>query len=257
MYWFKKTKMTNQYAFDHVDLDKTGICWGYKMYTMLGFPSNMYDPKSYPGPDDTLEGRFDHYKAFFEYCVDKEIPITCHGSPAAMTIADTILYLKEHEKEHPESGEFKDQLYSHIPEEIKESLQFVDDSFVRPGSWRKVLDTPGLKTLKLNLAHSALFKIRFGTVEQPTPRSSEIPPPRPLRKPLNTVVHAMWQTKPHHSAPTATSNPRQGFDGREMETLYRLQPPISGRPPCPECKARCSGAASSGARITSLSPALR
>jgi hypothetical protein len=38
---------------------------------------------------------------------------------------------------------------------MKESLQFVDDSFVRPDSWRRVLETEGLGTLRLNLAHFA------------------------------------------------------------------------------------------------------
>ena len=54
--------------------------------------------------DIDLKKPHDEVKEFYRFCIDKDIPITCHGSPQGMTIADPGVYLKEYLKTYKDKN---------------------------------------------------------------------------------------------------------------------------------------------------------
>ncbi len=85
----KRRFRSNDSVFENIARAKggKGLFWGMKMYTRLGY-----------APDDFK--RFPQLEDFYQKCVDKEIPITCHCSPGGMGIADQYIYFKEAVNNH-------------------------------------------------------------------------------------------------------------------------------------------------------------
>ena len=151
---FKQEKTSNKDAFDIVQTGSNdGICWGYKMYTELGYVPHMFDDgdRGYPLLKETVNGRYSHLKEFFEHCESNKIPITCHGSPQGMTIADTPIYGRIGKGEMKQGQSFDKMLYELKIADAADSLTYLDRICVNPDAWDRVLQKYG--SLKLCLAH--------------------------------------------------------------------------------------------------------
>jgi predicted TIM-barrel fold metal-dependent hydrolase len=151
---FKQEKTSNEDAFALVQTGSNdGICWGYKMYTELGYVPYMFDQndRGYPLTKETLNGRYEHLRKFYEHCQTNKIPITCHGSPQGMTIADTHLYKMIKDNKLNQGEKFEKMLYSNNIKFSAQSFKDLDDMCVHPKNWDKVLQK--FSSLKLCLAH--------------------------------------------------------------------------------------------------------
>jgi len=132
----------------------SGLFWGIKMYAALGCPPYVYKKeereKIFPKLD--LTGQYDGLLGFYRYCADNDIPVTCHGSPQGMTIADPGVYLKEYLKQQHKSSYSKSQNVN-FPEGWEQYIQGIGliDDFSSPKSWKIVLDELGSKKSKFRL----------------------------------------------------------------------------------------------------------
>lgn len=144
-----------------------GLFWGVKLYVALGYPpyigcngkinGNMIFPKlNKPGKEGEkkLISSYQKFTEFLNWCGDNDVPVTCHGSPQGMTIADSEIYLKEYLKQN-DNSEFRKQTTSEFEPHCKGmmlGLGLIDD-FSSPESWKVVLDEIKSKELRLCLAH--------------------------------------------------------------------------------------------------------
>jgi predicted TIM-barrel fold metal-dependent hydrolase len=134
-------------------LINNGLFWGIKMYTAMGYPPNIYDSqtarKIFPKLDSNA---YQGLKDFYRFCVDNKVPITCHGSPQGMTLADPEIYLKEHLKAKSNSrySQSREVNFPANSQGFISGLGLVD-TFSDPYGWEEVLkETPALT---LCLAH--------------------------------------------------------------------------------------------------------
>ncbi|MDR2923530.1 MAG: amidohydrolase family protein [Treponema sp.] len=153
-----------------------GLFWGIKMYAALGYPP-------YLGVNNNSEAKKvfnclgkedykDAYKGLLEmynFCAESEVPITCHGSPRGMTIADPGTYLKEFLKDNPGTG-YVTISKNDFPVDGKSFMYGIGlvDSFSSPESWRVVLNAlnpDNKQKLKLCLAHFGGKKFFSGEVD--------------------------------------------------------------------------------------------
>jgi len=168
------------------------LFWGIKMYVALGYPPYYLldidlTKKIFPMLKDVdLETAHNAVKDFYKFCVEKQIPITCHGSPQGMTIADPVVYLKEYLKAYKDDNEnnlmneylklWNSKFYRPqdkvslpdfptIPQTYLSGLGLIDD-FSSPKSWEKVLSYKGLDKLKLCIAHFGGSRFFDGTFKQ-------------------------------------------------------------------------------------------
>lgn len=139
--------------------DNPGVFWGVKLYVALGYPP-------YIGCEGSIDGQlvfpglnkkaYNEFTSFLNWCGENDVPVTCHGSPQGMTIADSEIYLKEYLKQN-DNSEFKNQETSEFEPHCKAfmlGLGLIDD-FSSPKSWEVVLDKKEIpsKKLRLCLAH--------------------------------------------------------------------------------------------------------
>jgi hypothetical protein len=120
---------------------KEGLFWGIKMYAALGFAPYLFDTQKAKEAFHCLEeGDYRELLDFYNYCAESEIPITCHGSPQGMTIADPGVYLKEFLKDK-QSG-YRRISSVNFPLDGKTFMNGIGliDSFSSPYSWELVLN---------------------------------------------------------------------------------------------------------------------
>jgi predicted TIM-barrel fold metal-dependent hydrolase len=136
-----------------------GLFWGIKMYAALGYPPYLCINEEARKVFRCLKPK-DYEKLFtelYEFCADCEVPITCHGSPQGMTIADPGTYLKEYLKDHGSGTGYDGKVKSSFPVDGKSFMHGIGliDSFSSPKSWKLVLNALGEKKdkLRLCLAH--------------------------------------------------------------------------------------------------------
>lgn len=145
----------------------TGLFWGVKLYVALGYPpyigcsGNITGRRIFPKLDMALENKensttvsYQRFTEFLNWCGENDIPITCHGSPQGMTIADSEIYLKEYLKQNGNS-KFSEMRTSEFEPHCKGmmlGLGLIDD-FSSPESWKVVLEQISSKDLRLCLAH--------------------------------------------------------------------------------------------------------
>ncbi len=157
------------------ELGDNTLFWGIKMYVALGYPPYYgldldLTKKVFPMfVDNDLSLLHNNVENFYKFCIEKDIPITCHGSPQGMTIADPEIYLKEYLK----LNKHKEVPYNFIisAESYIQGLGLIDD-FSSPYSWEKVLTYPGLSKLRLCIAHfggSRFFDGTFYSIDDNPP----------------------------------------------------------------------------------------
>lgn len=156
-------------------LDDNTLFWGIKMYVALGYPPYYgldidLTKKVFPMlADNDLSILHNNVENFYKFCIEKDIPITCHGSPQGMTIADPGVYLKEYLKLNNNNKipyNFAITANSYI-----QGLGLIDD-FSSPYSWEKVLSYKGLDKLRLCIAHfggSRFFDGTFYSIDDDSP----------------------------------------------------------------------------------------
>ena len=137
--------------------NSTGLFWGIKMYAALGYPPYLYDTAERKKIYTNMDGKqYSGLLSFFQYCAKNNIPITCHGSPQGMTIADPGVYLKQYLKQQNKSDYFKDKTVNFPAGRVQfiQGLGLIDD-FSSPMSWRKVLKKLGktANSFRLCIAH--------------------------------------------------------------------------------------------------------
>jgi hypothetical protein len=121
---------------------QSGLFWGIKMYAALGYPPYLFDtPNAKKAFRCLQEGDYAGLLAFYNYCAERQIPITCHGSPQGMTIADPGIYLKEYLKDNARTkyGRITNVDFPLDGRTFMNGIGLVD-SFSSPHSWRLVLD---------------------------------------------------------------------------------------------------------------------
>ena len=166
----------NYFISENVEnLDDNTLFWGIKMYVALGSPPYYgldigLTQKVFPmlvGKD--LSRLHTDVENFYKFCIEKDIPITCHGSPQGMTIADPGVYLKEYLKVNKHDKipyNFAITADSYI-----QGLGLIDD-FSSPYIWEKVLTYPDLSKLRLCIAHfggSRFFDGTFYSIDNNPP----------------------------------------------------------------------------------------
>jgi predicted TIM-barrel fold metal-dependent hydrolase len=126
------------------------------MYTAMGYPPYLFDHAASQEIFPCLQpGSYNRLLEFYEYCADHDIPITCHGSPQGMTLADPGVYLKEYLKKrvgtrYARSGKIN---FCINGQGFMHGIGLVD-TFSSPLSWEKVIDRMSNGSeLKLCLAH--------------------------------------------------------------------------------------------------------
>lgn len=122
---------------------KKGLFWGVKMYAALGYPPYLFDTPNAKEPFRCLQpGDYQGLLDFYNFCAESEIPITCHGSPQGMNIADPVIYLKEYLKDHPETTKYGSIGEVNFPMDGRTFINGIGlvDSFSSPYSWRLVLE---------------------------------------------------------------------------------------------------------------------
>jgi predicted TIM-barrel fold metal-dependent hydrolase len=163
-----------------------GLFWGIKMYAALGYPPYL-GVKSKSGVKEAAEEEAKAKKAFYclgnedyncllkmyNFCAENEVPITCHGSPQGMTIADPGTYLKEFLKNNSDTG-YGEITKNDFPVDGKSYMYGIGliDSFSSPESWRVVLDaldSDNKQKLKLCLAHFGGKKFFSGEKDADSP----------------------------------------------------------------------------------------
>jgi hypothetical protein len=147
-----------------------GLFWGIKMYAALGCPPYLNNAarakQVFPCLDDNA---YEGLLKFYKDCAEKNIPVTCHGSPLGMTIADAGVYLKEYLKSKNRTGTERID-FSLGGKGFLMGLGLIDD-FSSPDSWRQVLADLGsfADKFKLCLAHFGGLRYHDGTFDQKTP----------------------------------------------------------------------------------------
>lgn len=137
-----------------------GLFWGIKMYAALGYPPYLENyqeiTRVFPQYDASKRNIYNGLTAFYDYCADNDIPVTCHCSPRGMTIADSGVYLKEYLKQQHGSIYHRNQKVN-FPVGAKQFIQGLGllDDFSSPDSWRRALEMMGSKAqrFRLCLAH--------------------------------------------------------------------------------------------------------
>ena len=165
------------------------LFWGIKMYVALGYPPYYLldvelTKRVFPMLKDVdLQEAHNEVEKFYRFCIENDIPITCHGSPQGMTIADPGVYLKEYLKL---SSLLPDYLAAYkkstyisnsesimtpsfpvVPQSFLTGLGLIDD-FSSPKSWEKVLSYNGLGKLRLCIAHFGGGRFFDGTFSTKT-----------------------------------------------------------------------------------------
>lgn len=148
---------------DNVSASSERLFWGVKMYVALGYPPYFgidkdKTQKVFPMlTEEKLKDSKDVMESFYKHCTDNKIPITCHGSPQGMTIADTSIYFKEYLKYCGIS------VPSNFPSTSKNFMNGIGliDSFSSPESWKIVLKK--YPNLKLCIAHFGGSRFMDGT----------------------------------------------------------------------------------------------
>lgn len=151
----KGTMEDNQITLDK--LYPSGCFMGVKVYPALGYPGDIFDRKKTESTikkvdqqdyhygshyyDDQFKGLLDVYK----HLIDNDMPITSHCSPQGMSIGDAFNYVYR-----DENAKREDRKESYDPTEV---TLFMDHICGDPDNWQRVLDYPGLKELKICLAH--------------------------------------------------------------------------------------------------------
>jgi hypothetical protein len=138
--------------------EDNGLFWGVKLYAALGYPPYLsIDGEAKKVFPHIGTGTYQGWADFLKYCAEKEIPVTCHGSPQGMTIADPCVYLKEYLKQQKNSAYYRKKkiCFESTGKTFFQGLGLIDD-FSSPDSWEKTLNSlpnnAGNK-LKLCLAH--------------------------------------------------------------------------------------------------------
>lgn len=155
------------------NLDDNTLFWGIKMYVALGCPPYYgLDEKLTKKVFPMLEGKDlsrlrTDVENFYNYCIEKDIPITCHGSPQGMTIADPGVYLKEYLKLNKNNKipyNFAITANSYI-----QGLGLIDD-FSSPYSWEIVLKKyPNLRLCIAHFGGSRFFDGTFYSIDDNPP----------------------------------------------------------------------------------------
>jgi hypothetical protein len=119
---------------------------GVKVYPPMGYPGDLFS-ESQRERFECPAGRFDNYKALFEYCIEHDLPVTAHASPLGMTIADGHNYIiNDREKQQKDVDGIENP-------GAKDCAVYVDKIATHPDHWERLLRTQGLSALKLCLAH--------------------------------------------------------------------------------------------------------
>jgi hypothetical protein len=159
-----------------------GMFWGIKLYAALGYPpylganGNSEAKKAFRCLE---ENDYQELLDFYDECAKNEIPITCHGSPQGMTIADPGIYLKEFLKDNTES-DYGSVNNVNFPMDGKTFMNGIGliDSFSSPRSWEIVLDAldkKGMQKPKLCLAHFGGHRYFNGTFEAKNKEDKDTP----------------------------------------------------------------------------------
>ena len=136
-------------------IDGDGVFWGIKLYVALGYPPYIgVSPENSSIYPLLKEKDYSQFITFLNNCGERNIPITCHGSPQGMTIADSEIYLKEYLKQAEKkwtNRKFSD--FEPTAKGMMLGLGLIDD-FSSPSSWEIVLGKLDASiTLTLCLAH--------------------------------------------------------------------------------------------------------
>jgi predicted TIM-barrel fold metal-dependent hydrolase len=129
---------------------------GIKLYTALGY--RPWDP------------RLKHQPDFYDKCISLELPIVCHCSPAGMYSFDRPFFAADDAKRRGEPldkvrRETKALMERRGVEADWEEYWF-SEHYVSPRAWRKVLDQPKYRQLRLCLAHFGGDDAAFTTWKQ-------------------------------------------------------------------------------------------
>lgn len=132
------------------------IFWGVKMYPPLGYSPDLYNHSK--ERFDLSKDHYKHFKDFFSYCQDAQIPITAHGSPMGMSIGDGFNYIKNDQNAVTKNNISKDKkgtwpfflkkLKDNKLQEYKakEAALYVDLTSTHTECWGRVFkDFPKLK----------------------------------------------------------------------------------------------------------------
>lgn len=162
---FQYQQSVNELKKEFLQADKGGVFWGVKLYVALGYPPWI-------GVDDLGQkvfsklpsGAYKGFVDFLSWCGEMHIPITCHGSPQGMTIADPQVYFKEYLKKNDsyytsESADFKVDVRGYM-----NGLGLIDD-FSSPYSWEIVLAKVE-KPMKICIAHFGGMGFFNGSLRQ-------------------------------------------------------------------------------------------
>jgi hypothetical protein len=152
----------------------SGLFWGVKLYAALGYPPYLsIDNEAKKVFPHIGTGTYRGWAEFLQYCAEKEIPVTCHGSPQGMTIADPCVYLKEYLKQQNKSGYYRSKkiCFESTDKTFFQGLGLIDD-FSSPDSWERTLNSlpnnAGNK-LKLCLAHFGGVRFFSGEFRRNSP----------------------------------------------------------------------------------------
>ncbi|MBQ8680986.1 MAG: amidohydrolase family protein [Treponema sp.] len=155
--------LDNYFIQDNVSASPERLFWGIKMYVALGYPPYFgidedKTKKIFPMlSEKNLEDAKKVMESFYNYCSDNKIPITCHGSPQGMTIADPSIYFKEYLKYCDISVPSN---FPSTPQNFMNGIGLID-SFSSPESWKIVLEK--YPNLKLCIAHFGGGRFMDGT----------------------------------------------------------------------------------------------
>lgn len=129
---------------------------GVKVYPPLGYPGDLFSSdqaKRFGYPP----GRYESLRKLFLHCVQHGLPVTSHSSPLGMSISDGHNYLINDKRRAlsvpPSELTPYPQALREGTHNFRDCALYVDDIASHPSNWKRVLDTPGLSSLKLCLAH--------------------------------------------------------------------------------------------------------
>ncbi|KJS31369.1 MAG: hypothetical protein VR64_11135 [Desulfatitalea sp. BRH_c12] len=116
---------------------------GFKLYTALG-----YKP---------LDPKLPNQQHFYAKCIEGDLPIVCHATPAGMYAYDRLRYAAYNAKTQGIAlSELEKQTKRLMAERgVKADWReyYFCEHYISPRAWKKVLDSPGCQNLRLCLAH--------------------------------------------------------------------------------------------------------
>jgi hypothetical protein len=145
MYHYEPRRWMNNYKepFSFLLYDKNQKLSKNSMHIFIGFkmyPSLGYHP---------LDEHFPDLKEYYTECANQKIPIMSHCSPSGMFTHEREHYLRYYKTKDPA----KNKPYKSFLDDVSPGIQFFEENISSPLCWKKVLDLPGCKELKLCLAH--------------------------------------------------------------------------------------------------------